>query len=134
MTPPQPRKVGELGGIAENVRSQLLATASHDLARKIAVDGGSGLLAELLTDAAKSLAQLLAEVEALRVERDAAVGGHKLALAGLALLQAENARLRETLEAIRDSTYRSAIVLRAMADRGLRNVKPCALRDKESGE
>lgn len=43
---------------ALNIASQCRATASHDLACNIAVDGGSGLLRELLIDAARVIEAL----------------------------------------------------------------------------
>lgn len=43
---------------ALNIASQCRATASHDLACHIAVDGGSGLLRELLIDAARIIEAL----------------------------------------------------------------------------
>jgi hypothetical protein len=43
---------------ALNIAAQCRATASHSLAYKITVDGGSGLLTELLLDAARVIEAL----------------------------------------------------------------------------
>ncbi|MCY1169395.1 hypothetical protein D9M73_94230 [compost metagenome] len=54
-----------LGAIAhQNIASQCRATASHPFAHNVLVDDGSGMLAELLTDAAQSIETLVANAAA----------------------------------------------------------------------
>jgi len=48
---------------ALNIAAQCRATASHSLACKITVDGGSGLLTELLLDAARVIEALAQPVQ-----------------------------------------------------------------------
>ncbi len=94
MTDQLTRSLEEVMGRSENVRTQLLATASDRLAGQIIVDAGSGLLRELLTDGAECLALLTQNILA-QAKENAELDAHNKELSAEVVEQSRLLRRAE---------------------------------------